>query len=102
MTSSAMAISLVVVFFTVPSNRAPSTLTSSTCTSADGASLKSLPIFGSSFAVISAAVGSLMGLASGGCRKLLKVIPMPANNTRQGMPIRLQDMSFWPRVRLVR
>src|ERR1022692_1869201 len=73
MTSSAPAICLVEVFFTFPTNRVPSTLASSTCTSEEGASLKSLSILGSSFAVISAAVSSLAGLAKGGSLRLFKL-----------------------------
>jgi hypothetical protein len=74
----------VVVFFTLPINRVPSTLTSSTCTSEGGASLKSLSILGSSFAVISAAVSSLAGWASGGSIEAAQGDPMPTSNHQAG------------------
>src|SRR5260370_42387448 len=102
MISSATAISRAVVFFTTPTKREPSTLTSITCTSEGGASLRSLVTLGNNFAVTSPGGGSLTGLVSGGSGKLLNVTPTPTANTRQGMAIRLQNLSLWAGERLGR
>ncbi|SRR5260370_37933099 len=102
MISSATAISRGVVFFTTPTKREPSTLTSITCTSEGGASFRSLVTLGNNFAVTSPGGGSLTGLASEGLRKLLNVTPTPAAKMRQGMTMTLQDLSFCAGVRLVR
>src|ERR1039458_2200906 len=59
----------------------------------------SFAILGSSFAVISAAVGSLAGGGAGALRDLLNWYPIPKTNT-QGMTIRLQNFSLWLGVRL--
>jgi hypothetical protein len=54
-----------------------------------------------SVAIISAAVSGLSALGAGGLRDLLTVNATPKIN-RQGMAIRLQDLSFWASVRLDR
>src|SRR5258708_38344415 len=101
MISSATAISRGVVFFTTPTKREPSTLTSITCTSEGGARFRSLVTLGNNFAVTSPGGGSLTGLVSGGSRKLLNVTPTPPANTRQGMAISVHTLGFWAGGRLV-
>src|ERR1039458_846515 len=99
MISLTTGISRALVFRTAPTTWEPSTRISSTCTSEAGASLMSL---GScSLAEISAAGGSWTGLVAGGVR-VRNVYATPATNIRQGTASKLQDLSFWVRLRLVR